>query len=102
VDGEAEEPPPARTSLRVFPNPSRGPFSVSWTAPGGRGAIVQLFDLAGRRVLERAAPPQALAEQRIELDPGPLPSGSYVVRVVSGRTIAAGVIRRLPALTGRR
>ncbi|UOQ67660.1 IPT/TIG domain-containing protein [Hymenobacter volaticus] len=63
----------ART-LRVYPNPARNQLTVAGVAPG---AMVELFDATGRRVLRITADENGSKELRL---PDGLPAGVYLVR----------------------
>jgi hypothetical protein len=59
------------------PNPTDGPFMVSFTLPDAMAAQIELVDVAGRRVAEREV--------------GLMGAGSHVVELSGGRSLAAGV-----------
>jgi hypothetical protein len=75
---------PARLSLaRPWPNPARGPFSVTLTLPGEGDAVLELLDVAGRRVFERSLGTLAPGAHTIRLDavPARIPSGVYFLKL---------------------
>lgn len=73
-------------SLRIFPNPNSGTFTVELPEPAWPGVIFYLTDIAGRLVQEQKIEPGS-AQQIIRA--GELPSGLYFLQVVSeGRVFA--------------
>jgi len=92
----AVEPPlqPGQLSITgIRPNPARGSFAVSFVLPGAGPAKLEVFDVAGRRVLARALRPMQTGQQTIVLGEGPtLPAGIYLVRLSQvGRAVHARV-----------
>ncbi|MDF7810827.1 FG-GAP-like repeat-containing protein [Hymenobacter sp. YC55] len=63
----------ART-LRVYPNPAHSQLTVAGVAPG---AVVEVFDATGRRVMRITADENGSKELRL---PDGLPAGVYLVR----------------------
>ncbi len=84
--------------LSVMPNPARGPVSLAIEAGAPGEQLVDVLDLAGRRVraLERAWRPagaRVLAWDGAGEDGGRLPAGVYLVRVRAGeREVRARVV----------
>ncbi len=79
------------------PNPARGGrMMVHFALPGDAPARLELFDLAGRRVAERAVGGLGAGPHAVELAPGRLLApGVYVVRLTQGtdaRTIRQVVL----------
>jgi hypothetical protein len=75
---------PARLSLaRPWPNPARGPFSVTFSLPAEGDATLELVDVAGRRVLERSLGTLAPGAHTVRLDavPARIPSGVYFLKL---------------------
>lgn len=76
---------PAATRLALlgaWPNPSRGAFSVSLALPsGGRGAKLELMDLAGRRVAEVPLAAYGPGVHTVPLRGAGLRPGVYLVRL---------------------
>lgn len=76
---------PAATRLALlgaWPNPSRGAFSVSLALPaGGRGAKLELLDLAGRRVAEVPLAAYGPGVHTVPLRGEALRPGVYLVRL---------------------
>ncbi len=73
--------------LGAWPNPTRGSFSVSLSLPeGGRGARLELLDLAGRRVADVPLGAFAPGVHSVPLQAAGLRPGVYLVRLSqSGR-----------------
>jgi hypothetical protein len=75
---------PARLSLeRPWPNPARGAFSVTFSLPAEGDAVLELVDVAGRRVFTRPLGTLAPGAHSITLDalPARIPSGIYFLRL---------------------
>jgi hypothetical protein len=88
----------ARLSLeRPWPNPARGPFSVTFTLPAEGDAVLELVDVAGRRVLERSLGVLGPGAHTVRLDevPGRIPAGIYFVKLRHGRE---GVVTRVAVM----
>jgi hypothetical protein len=68
----------ADLELNVFPNPTHGEVTVDFTPWAGKPALLEVYDLQGRRVrrleLDEAAGP-------MPVDMSNLPSGAYLFRV---------------------
>jgi hypothetical protein len=82
----------------VLPNPSDGPVSVTFSLPGSAPATLELFDVAGRRLAERAVGGLGAGTHQLRLDTDRvrLAAGLYLVRLrQSGRErVARAVIAR--------
>jgi hypothetical protein len=82
--------PPARAArlslARPWPNPARGPFSVTFSLPAEGDATLELVDVAGRRVFERALGVLAAGAHTVRLEevPARIPTGVYFVRLNHG------------------
>ena len=69
---------------RAYPNPVVGSVSIPVDLPEAAEVSVAVFDVLGRQVLAAASGPLAAgAGQRLALDIGGLPSGTYLVRVTA-------------------
>lgn len=94
---DPESPGPMQPPvLHVSPNPFGGSAAVSFRIPAGAGGYrLELFDLAGRLMLEvdDSAPS---GENTVALDTGALPVGVYVLRLESGGTVSTRTCARLP------
>jgi aminopeptidase N len=75
---------PLRTDfVTIFPNPATGSFSLQYVLDEESRVEIDVFDVAGRRVLSRVAP-RAPAGPRAELlDASSLPAGVYFVRLAT-------------------
>ena len=90
--------------VRVFfaldglqPNPAVDDVVVSFSLPSAELARLEMFDLAGRRVLEREVGSLGAGTQRLNLSHGVrLPAGVYSLRLIQGerRAVARAVVIR--------
>jgi hypothetical protein len=97
---EVDMPPHVgHPSLRVFPNPARGPVAISLTLPAAEEVSMAVFDLAGKEVLrlhEGAAPAGLLqlSWEGLTREGHTAPSGLYWVRArLGGRQIVQRLAR---------
>lgn len=67
------------TSLKSYPNPSSGPFSIDIKGITGL-ADMRIFDMQGRNVFVQ----HQVTEGETNLDLTSLPSGSYIYKVYQG------------------
>lgn len=73
--------PSGNSAFSLYPNPSDGAFTVKMKAAIAGETILQVFDLAGRRVHhQRMAPGTASTVLQL----GHLPKGTYMLRLQSG------------------
>jgi hypothetical protein len=85
--GIVSAPPSRRAASRlaitaVSPNPSRGAFEVAFVLSDGTPAVLELFDLAGRRQRRMELSGLAPGAHRVRLAPGPrLAAGLYFARL---------------------
>ncbi|HEY2955512.1 MAG TPA: T9SS type A sorting domain-containing protein [Candidatus Eisenbacteria bacterium] len=91
VDSDA---PPLLGLGGAHPNPARGMVWARFTLAGGAPAALELFDLAGRRVLSREVGGLGPGAHRVGLSPAsPLAPGLYTLRLRAGdRSISKPVI----------
>lgn len=78
---------PAGPSMHLFgavPNPARHILAVSFTLASGGPARIQVFDLAGRRVMERDLGGFSPGAHTLSLRGGLLRPGVYLLRLVQG------------------
>lgn len=68
-------------TLSVYPNPSKGVFTLIWPEVAGRLVQIQIFDLQGRRALSTAGEANENGELLIDAS-HLLPSG-YILKVIS-------------------
>ncbi len=78
---EAAAPAASAFELSVYPNPTRGRFTL--TGPAETAAQLTLTDLRGRAVLRRNLPPAAEGRWSVELPEGIEP-GLYLLRFAAG------------------
>jgi len=96
--GETHVDVPLRSTLDlagVLPNPSDGPLSVTFSLPGSAPATLELFDVTGRRLAERAVGGLGAGTHQLRLDSdGVRPAaGLYLVRLrQSGKQRLARVV----------
>lgn len=89
-----QQPPPARLSLSVWPNPSRGEVVFAVEAPGPKR--VRIYNLSGRLVREMRNPDKAPGRIEMHWDGrdeagAQMSSGVYFVQIQAG---AASDVRR--------
>lgn len=80
------------SSLRLYPNPTPGAFTLELPEPAAPGMRIRMVSLTGQTVLEKRA--EAGSAQQL-LDAGRLPSGMYFVQVwQEGRVVGVGKLVR--------
>lgn len=92
----ASEPVPVPFALGfAYPNPFSSTTTLALSAPFAETVMVEVFDVLGRRVLERALAVQPAGTQRITLDLQAVPAGAYFVRATtsSGQTATRRIVR---------
>lgn len=90
--------PTVGLTLRGFePNPARGVLETAFILATHEGATLELFDIAGRRIVAREVGGLGPGPHRVTLAEGmPVPAGVYTLRLTQGgRSIATrGVVLR--------
>ena len=86
----AGDAPAALSISAVSPNPGAGRVRLAYTVPEGGAVRLEVFDVRGRRVLERTARAPGAGRYDAALDVGDLVPGVYLVRVTSGGAAAEG------------
>jgi hypothetical protein len=77
-------------SARIFPNPATTHATVAFDEPlYGAEGVAQLYDLSGRALYSGVVAPGA---RSVEIDLGPYPVGTYLVKVVSGGRVFGGKV----------
>jgi len=74
-------------SLRVFPNPARGPLGVSLALSGRGTATVELLDVTGRRIERREVASGSASARTAFTWAARLEPGRYLVRVTQGSRV---------------
>src|SRR5262245_996032 len=85
--GEVSVVVPAEFALALEgarPNPASGPLWVAFTLPDDMAARLELFDLAGRRVVGRDVGARGTGRHLVRLDDGPLATGLYWASLTHG------------------
>jgi len=83
-------PLPLRTDIvSVYPNPVSGGFSLQYVLDEDSRVEIDVFDVAGRRVLSRATARAAAGARSEFLDASSLPAGVYFVRLHTARAEAS-------------
>jgi aminopeptidase N len=72
--------------VSVYPNPVSGAFSLQYVLDEESRVEIEVFDVAGRRVLSRVTPRAAAGARTEALDATSLPAGVYFVRLATART----------------
>ncbi len=73
-------------SMRIYPNPSNGNFTIEMQQAATTGMKFRIIDLTGRNVLEKQT---AIGNQIQNIDASKLASGFYFLQVVSkGKVLA--------------
>jgi Zn-dependent metalloprotease len=81
----------AALALRVQPNPTSGALQVQFSVSESTSVVLEVVDLLGRTVQQHRT--QATEGRNVaDLDLGQLPTGSYVVRVLAGNTVASQLV----------
>jgi photosystem II stability/assembly factor-like uncharacterized protein len=78
------EPTRLQASLAVRPNPSRGRVELRFTLAKGSRTSIHVVDLLGREVTRGFDGFLSGGEQRVEIDPGRLAGGIYLIRLEAG------------------
>ena len=68
----------------AIPNPARHGLTVAFTLTNAPGARLEVYDLAGRRVVTRDLSGLVPGPYRLTVDVGGLPPGVYLLRLVQG------------------
>ena len=78
----------------IQPNPAQGSFSIRLTLARAGQARLEVFDVAGRVVVERELLARGAERQVVDVGDGPaLPPGVYFVRLSQGsRSVASRLV----------
>lgn len=75
-------PPPGPEPLQPLPNPSQGPFEITYEVPSAGRIHVRILDLAGRTIATPLDRYQPAGRTRFVWNPSPsLPAGIYFLRI---------------------
>lgn len=80
--------------LKLYPNPNQGRFKLDFHLPQAGEINVEVFDLAGRKVLI-GRHRFNVGQQQLDLDAAHLPPGTYVLRMVGSGFVAAAKFQRV-------
>lgn len=69
--------------FQMYPNPTNGEVNISYFGKWASAMSVEIFDLAGRRVMA-----QQVNEYSYALDLGSLPNGVYTIRIIGDGGVA--------------
>ena len=75
IEDQPAPPPGGTGTMRLLPNPTTGPASISWPGIGDAEMDVRIFDLSGRLVHEQHF--EAAASRQVDLER--LPAGTYLL-----------------------
>lgn len=84
--GVSETPVPS--SMRVYPNPTRGKFTVE--LPDAENGVVEVYNVLGRKILQ-----YPIRRKKAELDVSAYPGGVYFIRTFQGRKVLTSKIINL-------
>lgn len=69
------------SALRVYPNPTKGPVTISYELSDNRSMTYTLFDASGKQVFAKTSPASGKVNEELKLN---LPAGTYVLRISDG------------------
>jgi hypothetical protein len=77
----------------IYPNPVHGILNVKVRATGTEKTVIEIFDMAGRKVLHQ---PTTLStgEQNVTIDMGRLQNGSYMIKMLLGGKSASQILNK--------
>jgi hypothetical protein len=86
--------PNAALAVSVWPNPAVGPLSISFTLADDDRGRLEMFDVRGKRVLERDIGALGAGAHRLEIGHArDYPAGVYFVRLTqSGRSVSSRLV----------
>ncbi|MCR5037068.1 MAG: T9SS type A sorting domain-containing protein [Bacteroidales bacterium] len=76
--------------INVYPNPVRGDAQFNFTMSENGNVSYQIFDLAGRMVMNSELGFYGEGEHTATINTENLTSGSYIIRVIAGNTMNTG------------
>jgi hypothetical protein len=81
---QVEEVPQEAALRKPAPNPVSGRATLKYALPEEREVTLEVYDVLGRRVATLAEGKKEAGVHRATLEAGPLPSGTYFVRMQAG------------------
>lgn len=75
-----------RSSVKIYPNPNNGEFEIKLSGLHEKNAVIKIVDITGREVLSLEEE-QTNGMLHSKLNLSQLSSGSYFVKVVSGKEV---------------
>jgi hypothetical protein len=75
------------TQMQVYPNPSAGEFELSVQIVETIDALVEIFDLYGKKVISEVFPSLESGEFRRRINLSHVPSGIYLMKAVLGKEV---------------
>lgn len=79
----------SENAIRIFPNPTGSQFYLDIPGiPAGTKVTLSLYDITGKLVFKEPLE----YSLSIGIDPGPVPAGMYVVRLLAAKTVYQGVL----------
>lgn len=76
--------------INVYPNPVRGDAQFNFTMSENGNVSCQIFDLAGRMVMNSELGYYGEGEHTATINTENLTTGSYIIRVIAGKTLSTG------------
>lgn len=83
---------PAPNTLKLYPNPADGDFTVYYYSESGRNLHIRLFNSMGWEVKHVAVPFNNLAERVVNISTQGLSTGLYSVQLIDGNEIVKSKI----------
>ena len=78
-------------SVEIYPNPTRGVFSVGVPAVGINNYVLEVFNVLGQKMLAQTIP-GARSSTQSQIDISELPNGTYYLRILFGKKEVVGKI----------
>jgi hypothetical protein len=77
----------------VYPNPVRGILQVKVRATSPGKTVIEVFDMAGRKVLQQPST-LSVGEQNVMVDMVSLPHGSYMIKMLLGGKSTSQIVNK--------
>ncbi len=75
--------------LSLYPNPTEERIYLEYRTPGLYDFLLRIYDATGRNVYEQTITPYDDFNQPLEIDPGPLPQGIYILSIHNYRQVVS-------------